>query len=84
MTNSVGVNLELLHRYEFRWIEIDYCGRKLVTSRLYLMTHGKLSTSMDTGQESQLFLPLDEWTIDKAQQFEAASGQQLELFGAAY
>jgi len=80
-TNSIGINHSLLvdESIPFKWIVIDFEGRKLVTSRLYFLTHGKCFQFGDKGFELQCFLPIEEFGLNKARAFEAY--QTLELFG---
>lgn len=80
-THSLGVNHSLLvdESIPFKWIVINYERRKLVTSRLYVLTHGKCFQFGNKGFELQCFLPLDSFGIQKAREFEAA--QTLNLFG---
>lgn len=82
-TNSLGVNLELLQRFDFRWICIEYCGRKLFTTKLYLLHYGKVFTFDKSGYESQVFLELNAWGHDKALEFEKQLCSQGGLFEAA-
>jgi hypothetical protein len=79
--NALGINKELCDRFTFRWIVVPYCGRKLWTSRPFILRHGKTLTFRKAGFEAQLFLPLDEWGIDTARAFESGIGQQPDLFG---
>ncbi len=82
-TNSLGVNLELLQRFDFRWICIEYCGRKLFTTKLYILHHGKVFTFDKSGFETQAFLPLEAWGQDKALEFERHLNSQGNLFNEA-
>ena len=79
-TNSLGINHYLLtdESIPFRWIVIDYDGRKLVTSRLYILTHGKCFkfNSFDL----QTFLSLPEFGLNRAREFEARQVIQENLF----
>jgi len=81
--NGLGVNEELLERFRFRWLMVPYCESKLWTSRLYLLHHGKVCTFGKAGFETQIFLPLDEWDIERAKVFEASIGKQGDLFSGA-
>jgi hypothetical protein len=80
-TNSLGVNLELLQRFDFRWICIEYCSRKFITTKLYLLHHGKTFTFNKSGYETQVFMPLDAWGQEKAVEFEKHINCQVNLFG---
>ncbi|MCK9212090.1 MAG: hypothetical protein M0P61_14710 [Ignavibacteriaceae bacterium] len=79
-TNSLGINHSLLvdESIPFKWIVIDFEGRKLVTSRLYFLTHSQCFQFGNKGFELQCFLPLELFGIQKAREFEAA--QTLNLF----
>ena len=83
LTNSLGVNLELLQRFTFKWIVISYCGNKLVTSRNYFLKHGKVFNFEKSGYEKQAFLNLSLFGEDKAQLFERSLCQQGNLFNEA-
>ena len=82
-THSLGLNEELLNSPElkFKWIVIDFEGKKLITSRLFFATHSKVF--IFRGFEKQYFLPLDEFGIDKAEKYEKSINKQLGLFGEA-
>lgn len=79
-TNSLGINRTLLvdESIPFKWIVIDFEGRKLVTSRIYFLTFGKCFQFGNKGFELQCFLPLELFGVEKARAFEAA--QTLSLF----
>ena len=79
-TNSLGLNEELLNSPEinYRWIVINYEKQKLITTRLYFITHSKVFVF--TGFEKQYFLPLDEFGIDKAEHYEKSLSKQFSLF----
>ena len=79
-TNSLGINHSLLvdESIPFKWIVIDFEGRKLVTTRLYFLSFGKCFRFGNKGFELQCFLPLESFGINKARGFEAA--QTLNLF----
>jgi hypothetical protein len=80
-TNSLGLNETLLTSPEidFKFIVIVYEGKKLITTRIYFVTHSQVFKF--TGFEKQYFLPLDEFGLDKAEEFEKSIGKQLGLFG---
>jgi hypothetical protein len=81
--NAIGINRELCERFTFRWLLVPYCGHRLLTSRLYLLKYGKALTFHRAGFECQLFLPLQEWDIEKAESFERTLELQGDLFGGA-
>jgi hypothetical protein len=81
--NALGVNRELCERFNFRWVVVPYCDRKLWTSRLFLLHHGKAFSFGKKGFEPQCFLALHEWGIEKAKAFEANLSKQGNLFGEA-
>lgn len=81
--NALGVNLELLKLYPFRWVMIPYCGRKLWTSRVFLLNKGKVYAFNKRGFEPQVFLPLDNWGREKAEALESYLGRQGSLFDQA-
>jgi hypothetical protein len=81
-TNSLGLNLELVQRQDlpFKWIIIEFDGRKLVTSREFLLYHGSVFNFSKAGFEKQVFLKLDYWGEQKARDFERTLCKQQELF----
>lgn len=81
-TNSLGINLDLLmnENLKFRWIHIDYCGKQLLTSRLYFLQYGKIFNFQKAGFEKQVFLSLDEFGYAKAKKYEDSLGNQGDLF----
>jgi|GEM_PF-3309059 hypothetical protein len=79
-TNSLGINTELLTSpdIKFKYILIDYAGRKLSTTRMYFLTHSK---SFKFSQfELQHFLEIDSFGLDKANEYEKSIQKQLSLF----
>lgn len=79
-TNSLGLCEELLHspNIQFKWIIIQYEGKKLITSRLYFSTHSKVFTFKSF--EKQYFLPLDLFGQFRAEEYEKSLSKQLGLF----
>lgn len=80
-TNSLGLNEELLtsNELQFRWVIINFEGKKMITSRMYFTTHSQVFTFR--GFERQYFLPLNLFGIDKAEEYEKSISKQLGLFG---
>lgn len=70
--NSLGINHQLLTSPEikFKWIVIYFEGQKLETARKYFLAKGKQYRFGNKGYELQVFLPLDEFGMDKARAFE--------------
>jgi hypothetical protein len=83
-TNSVGLNETLLTSpdIDFKFIIIGYNGKKLITTRIYFVTHSRVF--IFKGFEKQYFLPLDEFGIDKAEEYEKSISKQLTLFEEVY
>jgi hypothetical protein len=81
--NAIGINLELLERFKFKWILVPYCGRKLWTSRMFLLQQGKVYSFGKKGFEPQCFLPVVDWDYEKAKSFESNLFKQGCLFGEA-
>ena len=81
-TDSLGLNLELLQRQDFHFkrIVIDFDGRKLITSRNFVLYHGSIYNFRKAGFEKQIFLRLDYWGEDKAIAFEKTLCNQVELY----
>jgi hypothetical protein len=80
--NALGLSLELLQRsdFHFNWIVIEYCGRELVTSRMFFLYHGSVFNFYKVGFEKQCFLKLDGWGRERAETFERTITKQGELF----
>ncbi len=78
-TNSLGVNLELLQRFDFKWICVEYCGQKLFTTKMYLLNYGKVFTYEKSG-DTQVFLPFDLWGEKKSLDYEKQLHSQGDLF----
>lgn len=89
--NSLGINYELLTagHIHFKWIMIDYCNRKLVSTRDYFLKKGKALNFSKQGFELQMFVPIVEMNIHTARQFELRQAQlnvpasELDLFSKA-
>jgi len=81
LTNSFGLNDELLHSPDihFKWIIVSYEGKKLITSRMFFITHGK--NYKYNSFEKQTFLSLELWGQNKAEEYEKTLSKQLGLFG---
>ncbi len=79
---SLGINHTLLtdESIPFKWIVIELEGHKLLTSRLYFLTHGKNFKFGGQGFELQCFLPIAEFGLNKAREFEARQVIQENLF----
>ena len=80
LTNSLGLNYELLHSHTFRWIHIDLEGQKLITTREYFGKKGRVLNFAKQGYELQIFLPLDQFGREKALEFERILPVQPGLF----
>ena len=80
--NALGVNHSLLidESIHFKWLVIDFEGKKLVTSRLYFLTYGKCYQFGKAGFELQCFLELDKFGLNAARKFEAEQVIQGSLF----
>lgn len=81
-TNSLGLNYALLNNSQinFKWIVIDFEGSKLVTTREYFKIHGKHFQFTNKAFELQVFLPIEEFGVNRAREFEKVRGIQSELF----
>lgn len=81
-TNSLGINLELVQRqdFKFKWILVEFNGKRLVTSREFLLYHGSIFDFSKAGFEKQIFLRLDYWGEERARAFERTLRNQGELF----
>jgi len=82
---SLGINYSLLtdESIPFQWIVIDYANHKLVTSRLYFLTHGKCFKFANQGFELQCFLPITSFGLNRAREFEDSLTIQGNLFERA-
>jgi len=79
-TQSIGLTEGLLHSQDlnFKWIIIDYEGKKLITTRFYFITHSKVFKFK--GFEKQYFMPLTEFGLAKTEKYEKSLSTQLSLF----
>ncbi len=84
-TNSLGINLELVQRqdYHFKWILVEFNGKRVITSREFLLYHGSVFDFSKAGFEKQIFLQLDLWGEERAKAFERTLVQQGDLFAKA-
>lgn len=81
-TNSIGFNNDLLRSGSFHWVTVKADGYSpLVTSRQYILEKGFFLHFKADGYEKQIFLPVTEFGIDKARQFESCRSNQQNLFG---
>lgn len=80
---ALGVNLDLLRLFPFRWVLVPFCGRDLWTSKRYLLDHGTVFSFKRAGFETQAFLPLNLWGLERAREYEAGLGVQGDLFRKA-
>lgn len=82
-SGSLGINAELLDKFNFDWIVIhfrDNNGNHLLITNKYTFTHkGRLHSW--AGFEPQYFLPICEFGKDKAQQYQHQETCQLSMFG---
>lgn len=84
-TNSLGLSYGLLKNesIKFKWIVIDYCGKKYVTSKEFLLKFGHVLHF--NNYETQIFLPLNLFGINLVREFEKEEknkpNQQQNLFG---
>lgn len=86
-TKSLGFNYSLLtdSRFKFKFITIQYqdesgAKRILETTRKYFLFKGKCFQFCKKGFELQTFLPLSEFGLNKALQFEKGIDNQKSLF----
>ena len=84
---AYGINYDLLNEGRFTWIVIELpLGKRLVTSRRLFLAKGILLNFQQNKLERQLFLPVSEFGIDKAREFEdeyqqkKSDDDQTELF----
>lgn len=77
-TNSLGVPYALLvnEKIRFKWIVINYLGRKLVTSRNYFLKKGHIRQYKNF--ELQVLLPLEMFGIQKAREFDLLPSQAIQ------
>lgn len=79
-SRALGINRQLCESLKFRWIVVPYCGRELWTSRIFILQNGQTFTFRKAGFESQFFLGLDKWTLDKAMVPDVGIQKQGDLF----
>ena len=79
---SLGINHSLLtdETIPFKWLIIEFENHKLVTSRLYFLTHGKCFKF--NYFDLQCFLSITEFGLNKAREYEAKQVIQGNLFAA--
>lgn len=87
---SFGFNYELLRDYAFKYVIVSLSnGQTLETTRLHILKNGKFLHYQQNQLERQIFLPLSEFGLDKANESEKATPhlkqhpQQQSLFGGA-
>lgn len=70
--NAIGLNYKLLSQggSYFDLISIEYGFEKLETSREYFLEFGDFLHFKNNGLDKQLFLPIDEFGMDKVQEWE--------------
>lgn len=77
---GLGLNAELLNRYDFDFIEIPFGDKVLKTTKEKWISKGKLSPFCNHRVDKQIILPLSQINMD----FEEKSSEievQLTLFG---
>jgi len=81
-TNAIGINYSLLQdsSIPFKWIFILFGKETLITSRFYFLRYGKVFTFTKAGFETQIFLPVNEFGLSRAKQFESRRCVQQNLF----
>jgi hypothetical protein len=79
-TDALGLNAMLLTSPEidFKWIVIGYNGEKLITTRLYFITHSKVFKFQTF--DKQYFLPVTSFGLARAEEYEKSISEQLGLF----
>ncbi|MCH7963159.1 MAG: hypothetical protein IH852_04385 [Bacteroidetes bacterium] len=79
-TSSVGFCYDLLNNYEFKWIKVFTDNRVLETSRRFVLEHGTIKQFYSKNLEKQIFLKLNLFGRDRAEQWENNNGIQTNLF----
>lgn len=80
--NALGINHFLLSHSSipFKKIVINYCGKKLYSTREYFLKKGKTFQFSKKGFEVQQFVPIDELNLKTVRYFERSTGFQDDLF----
>lgn len=80
--NALGINHFLLSHSSipFKNIVINYCGKKLQSTREYFLKKGKTFQFSKKGFEVQQFVPIDELNLKTVRYFERSTGFQEDLF----
>ncbi|MDQ7818375.1 MAG: hypothetical protein RDU14_15215 [Melioribacteraceae bacterium] len=80
--NALGINHFLLSHSSipFKNIVINYCGKKLYSTREYFLKKGKTFQFSKKGFEVQQFVPIDELNLKTVRYFERSTGFQDDLF----
>lgn len=78
-SNSFGINYKFLSEYGryFDNICIEYNNRYYFTSRNYFLYYGELLYFKNNGLDKQIFLPLDMFGKEKADNFEIEQANKL-------
>ena len=82
LEGSIGINFALLHNpnIKFKWIIVELDGRSLVTSREFVKTYGKQYQFSQKDFELQVFLPIEDFDVNRARAFERVRGIQDDFF----
>jgi len=82
--NALGLSYELLSSANIRFknILINYCGKKLLSTREYFLKKGKPFQFGNKGFELQVFVPLPDINLKTAKEFENHFCKQEDLFSA--
>jgi hypothetical protein len=82
--NSIGFNYELIEQGKFKFVRVlSDDGSIYQTTRLYILTQGKVQTFFKQSYEKQIFLPISEFGLVKALAYEKTLNSQLSLFERA-
>lgn len=78
--NSIGFNYELIKSGKFYYVKVEFGKDILQTTRLFILHFGKVQTFYKQSFEKQIFLPIEEFGLTKALEFESSVNSQLSLF----
>lgn len=81
---AIGFNFQLLDEGRFKFVRVlTDDGNIYETTRLYILAKGRVQTFFKQSFERQIFLPIDEFGLQQALEYERSLSIQLDLFGRA-
>ena len=78
--NSIGFNYELMEKGNFTYVKVFFGNQILETTRNFILQFGKVQTFYKQSFEKQVFLRLEDFSLERALKFEQSQTVQLGLF----